>query len=376
MSFVRKIATETRQYDWVIVAVVGVLSAIGFASIYSIDLSRGESLVYSPTQVLAFLIGVGVLFFAARVHMSFYQSSAKLVYVFAVLLLVSVLFFGESVRGTTGWFRFGGLSFQPVEFAKVALVITFGLLIQLQARRFDKLQYIVLSALTTFVLILPILFQPDLGSALVFGGVWFGILLFSGTKKRYMLALVAIIMLVFVAAWFLVLEDYQKNRILTFADPSRDILGSGYNVNQSIIAIGSGQILGRGLGFGSQSQLHFLPEAQTDFIFSVISEELGFLGSFTVLVLYALLLWRLAFVAKACRSDFGAYLVLGIAIVFLVQIVFNVGAATGMLPLTGLTLPFLSYGGSSLVMNLLLIGIVESVARSNWENQRDNVLYG
>jgi len=152
---------------------------------------------------------------------------------------------------------------------------------------------------------------------------------------------------------------------LTFIDPQRDPLGAGYNVTQSIIAIGSGNVVGRGLGFGSQSQLHFLPEAQTDFIFSVIGEELGFIGVAIVLGLYMLLLFRLVKIASVCRSDFSAYLVLGITLVFLLHLIINVGASVGLLPVTGVTLPFLSYGGSSLIISFLLIGIAESAARSS-----------
>src|SRR3989339_701014 len=151
---------------------------------------------------------------------------------------------------------------------------------------------------------------------------------------------------------------------MTFIDPTRDPLGSGYNVTQSIIAVGSGQFLGRGLGFGSQSQLHFLPEAQTDFIISVIGEELGFVGFFIVLVLYFVLLWRLVNIAYKAKNDFGAYVSLGVSLVFLSHIVVNIGAAMGLLPVTGVTLPFLSYGGSSLIINFLLLGIAESSARS------------
>jgi len=153
--------------------------------------------------------------------------------------------------------------------------------------------------------------------------------------------------------------------LLTFIHPERDPLGSGYNVTQSIIAVGSGKIFGRGLGFGSQSQLHFLPEAQTDFIFSVIGEELGFIGVNIMLIVYVVLLWRLVHIAKNCTSDFSAYTVLGIALLFLFQMIVNVGAAIGILPLTGVTLPFVSYGGSSLLINMILIGISESAAISS-----------
>ena len=365
-----------RQYDWVLMMLVFVLLVFSFASIYSIDLSRGEKLIYFPMQFLAFCIGTVMFVVASRMHVTFYRIMSKSIYLSALILVTLVLFFGETVRGTTGWFRVGGLSFQPAEFAKFALILMMGFLVSIQKRRFDKLQFVVLSGLITSVLIFLILLQPDLGSALVLSAIWFGTLILSGIKKRYIFGLIAVLFISFFVGWNFLFKDYQKDRLLTFLKPQEDLLNAGYNVNQSIIAIGGGKFFGQGLGFGSQSQLYFLPEAQTDFIFSVIGEELGFIGVFVILSVYLYIFLRLIRIARQCNDDFGSYLVLGIVILFFVQVVFNIGATTGLLPVTGLTLPFLSYGGSSLIINLILIGIAESVARSNWENQKENVLYG
>jgi rod shape determining protein RodA len=365
-----------RQYDLILIILVFILLVFSFASIYSIDLSRGESLTYFPTQLLALSIGMVALVIASRFHMTFYRAISKSTYVISFILLIAVLIFGDSIRGTTGWFRFGSLSFQPAEFAKLAIILTMGTVICRQGRRFDKLQFVIASGFLSIVFIFLILLQPDLGSALVLGGIWFGLIVLSGVKKRYIFAVLVLVIITFLFAWNYVFKPYQKDRLTVFVHPEEELLGAGYNVNQSIIAIGAGRLFGRGLGFGSQSQLHFLPEAQTDFIFSVIAEELGFVGTFVVLSLYTLLLLRLVKIAKSCRDDFGSYLVLGIVLLFFIQIIFNIGATTGLLPVTGLTLPFMSYGGSSLIINLLLIGVVESVARSSWENQDENVLYG
>jgi rod shape determining protein RodA len=219
--------------------------------------------------------------------------------------------------------------------------------------------------LVTLFFVGLILLQPDLGSSLVLFGIWFGVMILAGIKKRYIALLVCLLVVVFSLGWLFVFQDYQKDRLLTFAYSDRDPLGAGYNVIQSIIAIGSGQFFGRGLGFGSQSQLHFLPEAQTDFVFSVIAEELGFIGTFIVLTLYFLLLWRLIRVAQLSTSEFGAYVVLGIIFLFIIQLVLNIGGSTGLLPITGVTLPFVSYGGSSLITNYILIGIALGIARSS-----------
>lgn len=337
---------------------------VGLAAIYSVDLSRGDTLDFFPTQAIALIMGLVAILVMANIHISFFESYSRLIYLLALVLLVAVLIFGTTIRGTTGWFRIAGFSFQPAEFAKLALIVFLGWRIARQARQFDRWQFVAASGFMTALFAGLIMAQPDLGSAIILIGIWFGLILLSGTKKRYIFALVGTALFVFVISWFFLLKDYQKDRLLTFMNPGHDPLGAGYNVTQSIIAVGSGKIFGRGLGFGSQSQLHFLPEAQTDFIFSVIGEELGFIGVNILLVVFTILLWRLVYIAKNCTNDFSAYTVLGVALLFLFQMIVNIGAAIGLLPVTGVTLPFVSYGGSSILINMLLIGIVESAAVS------------
>lgn len=353
-----------RNFDWILFFSGLVLSLVGLATIYSVDLSRGADLNLTSKQMLSLIIAVVLFFVASQMHVTFYESAARPLYFLAIILLVGVLFFGASIRGMTGWFRLFGFSFQPAEFAKVALVVLLAWRIERQARRFDKWQFVLVMFALTLFLVFLILLQPDLGSASILLAVCFGLLVLVGTKKRYIFGIVAVGVLTALIGWLFIFQDYQKDRVLTFLDPARDPLDSGYNVTQSIIAVGSGQLFGRGLGFGSQSQLHFLPEAQTDFIISVIGEELGFVGFFIVLVLYFVVLWRLVNIAYLARNDFASFLSLGVSLVFFSHIVVNIGAATGLLPVTGVTLPFLSYGGSSLIINFLLLGMAESSARS------------
>src|SRR3989339_230729 len=355
---------KSRGFDWWLFLSGLILALTGLVAIYSIDLSRGEELNFFSTQILALAIGLVGFFVISFSHLAVFRSLAKLIYLFALVLLVLVLFLGINIRGTTGWFRLAGFSFQPAELAKAGLAIFLAWWTTKQARRFDRWQYLLTSGFFAFVPCLLILFQPDLGSALILAGVWFGHLLLVGTKKRYLFSLVGIFIFVSLFSWFFLFADYQKERLMTFVDPGRDPLGAGYNVAQSMIAIGSGQLLGRGLGFGSQSQLHFLPEAQTDFIFSVIAEELGFLGAFLILGLYFLLLVRLWYIARQMNDDFSAYLVLSILLLFFLQLVVNTGGALGLLQVTGVTLPFVSYGGSSLLINFLLLGLAGSAARA------------
>ena len=351
------------RYDWLLILPVFVLTAIGLAAIYSVDISRGDTLIYFPKQVIALVIGSICLFIGAQIHKVRYESIAKSSYLFGLLLLAGVLLFGVTIRGTTGWFRIAGFSFQPAEFAKVSLVLLLAWWASKQGRRFDTWQYVLSTTLAMGFYVGLIMLQPDLGSASVLVAIWFGILFASGVKKRYLIGFVLSGVVIAIIGWLFLFQDYQKDRVLTFLQPDRDPLGSGYNVTQSLIAIGSGKFFGRGLGFGSQSQLHFLPEAQTDFIIAVIGEELGFIGLIFVIVIYFLLLWRLLTIAGQTKDDFSAYTILGIAILFFTQLFVNIGGATGLLPVTGVTLPFLSYGGSSLMINYILIGIAGSISR-------------
>lgn len=354
----------TGSYDWILILLVVVLTAIGFAAIYSIDLSKGTTLTYLPTQATSFFIGLVLLFVMSRIHSSVFFASAKWWYVASLLLLILVLFFGSNVHGTTGWFRFGGLSFQPVEFVKISLIIWLAYLISRQGRKFERWQFWASTGFFTFLAVGLIMLQPDLGSSLVLLAIWFFLIVIAGAKKLHILFITIFLTVGFLIGWNFLFKDYQKDRFISFLDPSADPLGSGYNIIQSMIAIGSGKIFGRGLGFGSQSQLHFLPEAQTDFIFAVVAEELGFVGVVIVLALFFLLIARLIYLANRCKDDFSAYIILGASLLILIQILINIGGAMSILPVTGVTLPFLSYGGSSLLINFLLIGLVQSVIRS------------
>jgi len=353
-----------KEFDWILLVSVLILTSLGAAAVYSVDLSIGSTLSFFPTQMIAWVLGIGLMIVAGYLHKTVYEYSAKYLYIAAFFALVAVLFFGVSIRGTTGWFRIAGFSFQPAEFAKLALVLFLGFWVSRQGRSFHRLGFVVYSAMVMAILAFCILLQPDLGSAMVLGGVWFGIIIFARTKKRYIFGIIALLAIMFSVAWMFLFKPYQKDRLMTFIDPERDPLNSGYNVTQSIIAVGSGQLTGRGLGFGSQSQLHFLPEAQTDFIFAVISEELGFIGVSAVFILYGIIFARLIYLAANSSDDFAAYTYLGIFLVFFIHVSLNIGAAIGSMPLTGIPLPFLSYGGTSLIMNYFFIGIAISLSRS------------
>jgi len=352
---------SVRNFDWYLLGAVLLLTAIGLAAIYSVDLSRGAGLIFFKKQLIGVGIGSVLLFVCSLTQYSLWRNLAKWIYFFSMILLLLVLFFGEIVNNARSWFSLLGFSFQPVELTKLGLILILAYIISRFGRRFDRPLFFYGTGLLCFLSVVLVSLQPDLGSAVLLGLIWFGLMLVVGARRLYVLTAVLAVILMAVGGWFFFLQDYQKQRLLIFINPNRDPLGSGYNLTQSIIAVGAGQFIGRGLGFGSQSQLHFLPEAQSDFIFSVIGEELGFAGVVAMLILFAILFWRLVMIIRKTRDDFAAVVASGALILFFIQFSINIGANIGLLPITGITLPFVSYGGSSLLVSLLLIGILQSV---------------
>ncbi len=355
-----------RSFDWPLFLAVFFLISFGLMAIYSVDLSRGSELFYFKKQLISLSIGMVLLFSASLTQYTFFRSYAKWIYVLSILSLVGVLILGQNIRGTKGWFVFAGFSFQPVELAKIGTILMLAYFISNFGRQFEKYKFFFGSLFLTLVPIFFVMGQPDLGSAILIGSIWFILMFVTGARKTLIISFVLLMIIGAVFSWLFLFKDYQKDRILNFIDPGRDPLGSGYNVTQSTIAVGSGGFFGRGLGFGSQSQLRFLPETQTDFVFSVIAEELGFLGVSVLLVLFAIIFWRLLSLASKTNNDFIALTVSGTAALFFTQFFINIGANVGLLPVTGVTLPFVSSGGSSLMMNLLLVGIVQSMVEKKY----------
>jgi rod shape determining protein RodA len=358
-----RVQDHVRKFDWVLFAAVVLLIALGVAAIYSVGLSSEEpDFSNVRKQVIFGAIGLVLLFGISLINYSAFRAYSRVFYFLAVLLLVAVLFFGTTIRGTTGWFNILGLGFQPVELAKIALIVFLARFFANRFQQFKQSKHIIVSLTGTLILVGLVVLQPDLGSATVLLGIWGMLLLLTGVRFRYIAGIAVVAIIVVMSSWAFLFQDYQKDRIMTFINPESDPLGSGYNVSQAMIAIGSGQMSGRGLGFGSQSQLKFIPESQTDFVFAVIAEELGVLGVALVLGLWLVICYRLVRIAMAAPDDFGMFLILGICIAFFIHIVINIGMNLGLMPVTGISLPFLSYGGSFLITSLIMIGMAQSVA--------------
>ncbi|MDP3995400.1 MAG: rod shape-determining protein RodA [Patescibacteria group bacterium] len=346
-----------QRIDWWLLAASLALSGMGLLLIHSLASASDARFL----KQLVFLgLGIGVLFSFQLLDSHFWRNASIVLYAAAVLLLAGLLIFGETTRGSRGWITLGSIGFQPSEFAKLAVILF--LATTLERLRFDLARFPdVVAALA--IVVLPaglIAAQPDMGSAIILLAIGGGMVLATGLDRKKIGVLVLLSLCAAALAWFAVLAPYQKDRIRTFMDPQSDPLGSGYNVTQSVVAIGSGGLFGRGLGLGTQSQLNFLPEQETDFIFASTAEELGFLGASTILLLYAFLLWRLWRIMACERSMFSNFLALGVLLMFFSQAVVNIGMNLGLLPVTGVTLPLVSYGGSSLLASFAGIGIAFS----------------
>ena len=352
-----------RQFDWVLMGAVFVMFCLGDAIIYSVGLGKEpQNLYYFQKQTITFLVMLPVVFLIGCINYRKIKNFSAVSYVIMCGILVAVLFFGQTIRGTKGWFYFGSFGFQPAELAKIGLVLALAQYFHAYTRQIHQLRHVIVSAVIALISAGLVMFQPDFGTALILVSIWLGVILMSGIPKRYIASLGIIAAIALTCAWLFLFKDYQKDRVLAFINPAMEQQGRSYNVNQSLIAIGGGGLLGQGLGFGSQSHLKFLPENQTDFIFAVIAEELGFLGIFTLISLWAMIFYRLTVLMRRARDDFALFTALGIALIFIIQVSINIGGNLGILPITGIVLPFISYGGSALVAAMLMVGIVQSLA--------------
>jgi len=350
------------KIDKTLFAAIVILIFIGLIIIFSTSYSSaGTDFLNFKKQFVFSMFGIvlmtGVSFFNYRALKNY----TGIFYISACFILSAVLVYGLSIRGSTSWFNLGFFNFQPAEFVKIAIIIIMAKYLAKENNLFNDLKKIIVSGIYIFLPVLLIILQPDLGSALVIIFIWLSMLFVVGTNKRYIILILFTGLLLFTASWSYVLEDYQKDRIITFVNPQSDPYGAGYNVIQSIIAIGSGEIWGKGLGHGSQSQLNFLPEKHTDFIFAVIAEEMGFIGVLLVLGLFGIIFYRLFEIVRESQNNFGKLLVLGTALMLMFHVVVNAGMNMGIMPVTGIPLPFISYGGSSLVSFLIMMGLVQSV---------------
>jgi len=348
------------------------LCTMSYLVLFGIDKVGGQT-DFSGRQALFIFLGLAAAvvasLFDSRAFRN-YPSLIMILYFLALVFLVAVLFLGQQVRGMAGWFKIGPFNFQPVELTKLILILVLAKYFSGRHAEVYRARHIIASLVYAILPIALVLRQPDLGSALILGAIWLGIVILSGIKLRHLTIVLLTGILVAVLAWFFAFQPYQKERIISYLNPTADPQGFSYNVIQSKIAIGSGGFFGKGLGRGTQGQLGFLPEKQTDFIFALVAEEWGFLGIALMLGSFGLFFWRLILAAVASTNNFSRLLIAGFALMVFAQMAINVGMNLGLLPVTGISLPFLSSGGSNLLVNFVALGIVQNIIAQTKKSAR------
>ncbi len=345
------------SFDWLLIILPLILAVSGLATLYSITSITGKSSLVL-NQGIYLILGAAVYIFFSVLDYRLLKSYGKYFYVIGIILLLIVELFGTQVFGSTRWIDLGFTQIQPSEIMKLFLLV-------LLAASFSKEKE--LTMLQTigvlFFIALPvflILREPDLGTALSIIATTVGLFIFSPIPKKILIGIVIVVIAASPLVWFN-LKPYQKQRLTTFINPYSDPLGSGYNVNQAKIAVGSGGLFGKGFSGATQSQLQFLPVAHIDFIFSGWAEATGFLGSLMIVVVFALLIWRIFRIAYFARDNFGYFLAIGAGFLILFQSFVNIGMNIGIMPVTGIPLPLMSYGGTSIITTSAILGIVQSI---------------
>jgi rod shape determining protein RodA len=349
------------KIGWPLYVIALALSVLGIITMNTFG--QGASL--AGRQIIWLVVSTLVFGVCATFDMRFIRRTPIIFtgYVLVALLLAALLVIGHKTLGAKSWFDFGFFSFQPADPAKLVLI---ALMAKYFSRRHMEIGYfwhVIVSALYAGVLILLILVEPDLGMATIFSAIWLGMVLVSGIPLRHLAIVFGVALVAMAALWFGGLHPYQRTRIMEFVNPAADIHGAGYNAYQAVVATGSGQVFGKGIGYGTQSKLRFLPEYETDFIFSAFAEEWGFVGVIFVLLLYGLLLFQMLALARRMPTNFDALFTIGVAILFLAHISVHIGINLGLLPVTGTTVPFMSSGGSHLVIEFAALGIITSLAQ-------------
>jgi rod shape determining protein RodA len=355
-----------RNFDFVLLAASLALVAYGVVLIYSGSLasygSTAEVLSHPVARQIGFAAaGIAVMIAMSRLDYRILGYAAVGLYVAALASLVFVLVIGESAYGSRRWIDIGGTLVQPSEVAKLVLVVA---LAKFLADRQDQMGRPLVFLASFGIALVPaalVFAEPDLGSAVIFGAIWLGMVIIAGARAKHVLTFLGVALATVPFTLILALADYQRDRLALFVDPTQDSMGSGFNILQSEIAIASGGPLGQGLTHGAQTQLDYLRTQTTDYVFSVLGEELGFVGAILLFALFVILLFRIVRVAGAARDPFGRLVATGIVIFILFQVFINVGVNVRLVPVTGIPLPFISQGGSSLLSLFVALGILQSI---------------
>lgn len=371
MTLIKNLFNKIPNVDWgMFVAIIPII----LAGLFTMN-SFSESNIFFNRQIVWISISLIVFFVFSTIDFKFLRKTGIVFssYVGIVVVLVLLFLLATATKGAQGWFDLGVFSIQPSEFAKLVLILVLAKYFSRRHIEIKNFKHILVSGVYAGIVFVLVALQPDFGSALIIFSIWFGMVLVSGISKKHLLIVFTIVALVVGFLWNFVFYEYQKQRIMTFIHPLEDIRGAGYNAYQSTITVGSGQIVGKGLGYGTQSRLKFLPEYQTDFIFAAYAEEWGFVGVLILLGLYAFVLWRILANAMNGATNFEILFGVGITIMFVAHLLVHIGMNVGVMPVTGITIPFMSYGGSHLLVTFMALGILMSMRRYSSSVHKDTM---
>lgn len=350
-----------RNIDIGIVVTTVILIIIGIVGIASAtQVTSGGSTKYITIQMIAFVLGIIAVLFLLMIDYNSFGDMHTGIYIINILLLLSVLFIGTEIKGSKSWIDLGPMNFQPAEIVKIGFILTFAKHLEARKDKLNSIKDIAISIIYILVPVALIFIQKDTGTALVFLFISCIMLFAAGISYKFIIGAIGAFIVSSPLMWFF-LQPYQKNRILVFLNPELDPRGKGYHVIQSKTAIGSGQFFGEGLFNGTLNNSGFIPERHTDFIFSVLGEELGFIGAIIVIALFVILLLRCIHIAKAAKDTYGMLICVGVTAMYLFHVLENIGMTIGVMPVTGIPLPFVSYGGSSLLTNIIAVGLVLNI---------------
>ena len=357
--------------DWILF--FSIIPLLG-AGLITMNSFIGENYFFDK-QIIWITVSIIVFFALSFIDFRFLKRADLLATLFLLLcgVLAFTLALGKTVKGAQSWLHFGFFSFEPSDPMKVLLIVILAKYFSRRHIDIAHIRHILVSGLYAFIPFVLVFFQPDFGSAIILFFIWLGMIMVSGVSKKHLLLVTLILAVSFTVFWLFVFKPYQKTRIITFLHPIADIHGAGYNANQSTIAVGSGQLLGKGVGYGTQSRLKFLPEFQTDFIFAAFAEEWGFGGVMLLFILFGIVIWRILANAMIGATNFEMLFGMGLAILFMSHLIVNAGMNMGLLPVTGIPMPFISYGGSHLLTEFTGLGILMGMRRYGRVSHRDTM---
>ena len=358
-TLVRDVFSRKTSVDWMLLIPALLIASAG---LITMNAFTGENLFFEK-QLISLSVALVAFFLATRVDTDMLKRTNVLVIFFLIVsgLLLILFGLGHVAKGAQSWFKVGTFAFQPADAMKLLMVLILAKYFSRRHVEIAHFRHILVSGAYAFIPFILVLLQPDFGSAMIIFFIWFGMILVSGVSKKHLALVFFTGALVFGGLWMGVLKPYQKARIATFVHPLADIRGTGYNAYQSTIAVGSGQILGKGVGYGTQSRLRFLPEYQTDFIFSAFAEEWGLVGVVILFGIFAVLIGRILLLSLVGATNFEMLYGMGVAVSIIAPFVVNIGMAIGLMPVTGVAVPFMSFGGSHLLLEFTALGLLVSM---------------